>query len=85
VVLHTLILPTGGRIRDCQKDLRKPGSALLRVAASIFHEIAELKSIREWFVGSGLVYFHHACVFGLLTGLLGFDEKTAQRAYVFCS
>lgn len=59
------------------------GSALLRVAASVFHKIAELKSIRERFIGSGLVYFHHACVFGLLTGLLGFDGKTAQRAYVF--
>ncbi|KAF3321706.1 urease accessory protein F isoform X1 [Carex littledalei] len=66
-----------------RKASASQGSALLRVAASVFHEIAELKLIRERFIGSGLVYFHHACVFGLVTGLLGFDGKTAQRSYVY--
>ncbi|KAJ3703901.1 hypothetical protein LUZ61_007606 [Rhynchospora tenuis] len=59
------------------------GSALLRIAASVFREITEPKLIRERFIGSGLVFFHHACVFGLLTGLLGFDGRMAQRAYIF--
>ncbi|KAJ4766412.1 Urease accessory protein UreF [Rhynchospora pubera] len=51
------------------------GSALLRVAASVFREITELKLIRERFIGSGLVFFHHACVFG--------REDGSTRIYIY--
>ncbi|KAH7682061.1 urease accessory protein [Dioscorea alata] len=59
------------------------GSALMRVAASVYHEIPLLKIIRETYLGSGGVFFHHAPVFGLIWGLLRFDSSTCQRAYIF--
>ncbi|CAN8304518.1 unnamed protein product [Cochlearia groenlandica] len=59
------------------------GSALLRVAASVFTEIPALKTMREASLGSKNVCFHHAPVFGLICGLLGVDHLTTQRAYLF--
>ncbi|CAN6443248.1 unnamed protein product [Victoria cruziana] len=59
------------------------GSALLRVAASVFPELPILKKMRELLLSSGSVYIHHAPIFGLVTGLLGFDSETSQRAYMF--
>ncbi|XP_077213878.1 urease accessory protein F-like isoform X1 [Tasmannia lanceolata] len=59
------------------------GSALLRVAASVFLEVPSLKKMRETLLGSGKVYFHHAPIFGLICGRLGFDSGTTQRAYLF--
>ncbi|KAK1280381.1 hypothetical protein QJS04_geneDACA015060 [Acorus gramineus] len=59
------------------------GSALLRVAASVFSEIPSLKKMRDSYMGSGDVVFHHAPVFGLVCGLVGIDSGTAQRGYVF--
>ncbi|KAK4752364.1 hypothetical protein SAY87_021162 [Trapa incisa] len=59
------------------------GSALMRVAAAAFTEIPSLKEMRSHFLGSGSVCFHHAPVFGLICGLLGFDGEMSQRAYVF--
>lgn len=59
------------------------GSALLRVAASTFVEAPSLKEMRDTFLGSGTIFFHHAPVFGLICGLLGFDSGTSQRAYMF--
>ncbi|GMH22658.1 hypothetical protein Nepgr_024501 [Nepenthes gracilis] len=60
------------------------GSALLRVAATVFTEITPLKLMRERSVSSNSrMSFHHAPIFGLVCGLLGFDLRTSQRAYVF--
>lgn len=59
------------------------GSALLRVAASVFVEAPLIKKMRDTFLGSGTASFHHAPVFGLICGLLGFDSSTSQRAYMF--
>lgn len=59
------------------------GSALMRVAASVFSEIPCLKTMRGEALSSGELYFHHAPVFGLVCGLLGFDAETTQKAYMF--
>ncbi|KAJ6964089.1 urease accessory protein UreF [Populus alba x Populus x berolinensis] len=59
------------------------GSALMRVAAAVFTEIPSLKIMREMSLGSGIVAFHHAPVFGIVCGLLGMDSETSQRAYMF--
>ncbi|XP_010251851.1 PREDICTED: urease accessory protein F isoform X2 [Nelumbo nucifera] len=59
------------------------GSALLRIAAAVFVELPSLKKMRDTLLGSGTVSFHHAPVFGLICGLLGFDSETSQRAYMF--
>lgn len=59
------------------------GSSLMRVAACVFTEIPSLKSMRDVSIGSGVVSFHHAPVFGLICGLLGMDSGTAQRGYLF--
>ncbi|KAK4483005.1 hypothetical protein RD792_010181 [Penstemon davidsonii] len=59
------------------------GSALMRVAASVFSEVPSLKMMRISALGSGFVAFHHAPVFGLVCGLVGFDAKTTQKAYLF--
>ncbi|CAA0809500.1 Urease accessory protein F [Striga hermonthica] len=59
------------------------GSALMRVASSVFSEIPNLKAMRDEALRGGSVFFHHAPVFGLVCGLLGFGPETAQRAYVF--
>ncbi|XP_052185735.1 urease accessory protein F [Diospyros lotus] len=58
------------------------GSALMRVGAAVFSEIPSLKPMRDASLARG-VAFHHAPVFGLVCGLLGFDCETAQRAYMF--
>ncbi|KAK9170578.1 hypothetical protein Syun_002718 [Stephania yunnanensis] len=59
------------------------GSALLRIAASIFREVPYLKSMRDSLLGSGTASFHHAPVFGLVCGLIGFDSTACQRAFMF--
>nr|POE98957.1 urease accessory protein f [Quercus suber] len=59
------------------------GSALIRVAAAVFSEIPSLKSMRDTSLGSGVISFHHAPIFGLICGLLGLDSRTSQRAYLF--
>ncbi|PSR90091.1 Urease accessory protein like [Actinidia chinensis var. chinensis] len=57
------------------------GSALMRVAAAAFSEVPSLKIMRD--ASLGVVAFHHAPIFGLTCGLLGFDSETSQRAYLF--
>ncbi|PKA63817.1 KH domain-containing protein [Apostasia shenzhenica] len=59
------------------------GSALMRVAASVFHEIPSLKKFRETALATGDALFHHATVFGLVCGFLGFGSKFSQRAYMY--
>lgn len=59
------------------------GSALMRVAAVVFSEIPSLKTMRETFLRTGAVSFHHAPIFGLICGLLGWDSTVSQRAYLF--
>lgn len=60
------------------------GSALMRVAASVFSEIPCLKTMRTTALSTGgAVCFHHGPVFGLVCGLLGFNCETSQRAYMF--
>ncbi|XP_050238629.1 urease accessory protein F [Mercurialis annua] len=59
------------------------GAALMRVAAAVFTEIPSLKTMRDTFIGSEAVVFHHAPVFGVVCGLLGIDSETSQRAYMF--
>ncbi|XP_038985142.1 urease accessory protein F isoform X2 [Phoenix dactylifera] len=66
-----------------RKASASQGSALLRVAASIYVEIPSLKQMRDTYLGSGAASFHHAPIFGLICGLLGFDSSTSQRAYMF--
>lgn len=59
------------------------GSALLRVASTAFVEIPDLKHMRECAQKPGIVHVHHASVFGIICGLLGFDSFTTQQAYLF--
>ncbi|GJN19079.1 hypothetical protein PR202_gb06316 [Eleusine coracana subsp. coracana] len=66
-----------------RKASASQGSALLRVAASVFTEIQALQDLRQMFIGSKNVSFHHAPIFGLICGLIGFDSETAQRSYMF--
>lgn len=65
-----------------RKASSSQGSALIRVAALIFHEIPSLKKIRETALVSGAAFFHHATVFGLVSGLLGFGSEFSQQAYM---
>ncbi|XP_020686965.1 urease accessory protein F [Dendrobium catenatum] len=65
-----------------RKASSSQGSALIRVAASVFHEIPYLKKIRESALTSRSASFHHATVFGLVCGLLGFGSEFSQRAYM---
>lgn len=65
-----------------RKASSSQGSALIRVAASVFYEIPSLKKIREKALASGTAVFHHATVFGLVCGLLGFGSEFSQRAYM---
>ncbi|XP_078446442.1 urease accessory protein F [Wolffia australiana] len=62
-----------------RKASSSQGSALLRVAASVFPECPIFSRIR----GIGGQFCHHAAVFGLVSGVLEFDGETAQRAYLF--
>lgn len=66
-----------------RKASSSQGSALMRIAASIFLEIPSLKKIRESALISGTALFHHATVFGLVCGLLGLGSEFSQRAYMF--
>ncbi|KAF7083815.1 hypothetical protein CFC21_087566 [Triticum aestivum] len=66
-----------------RKASTSQGSALLRVAASVFTEIQPLQDLRRTFLGSMSVSLHHAPIFGLICGLVGFDSETTQRAYMF--
>ncbi|PON36136.1 Urease accessory protein UreF [Parasponia andersonii] len=64
------------------------GSALMRVAATVFSETQPcLKAMRNASLcsasGKVLVCFHHAPIFGLVCGVLGMDGTTAQRAYMY--
>ncbi|WCJ31153.1 urease accessory protein F [Euphorbia peplus] len=58
------------------------GSALMRAAAAIFTEFPSLRTMRDKFLGSGEVSFHHPPVFGMVCGLVGMDIETCQRAYL---
>ncbi|VAI44296.1 unnamed protein product [Triticum turgidum subsp. durum] len=66
-----------------RKAFTSQGSALLRVAASVFTEIQSLQDLRRTFLCSTNVSFHHAPTFGLICGLVGFDSETTPRAYMF--
>lgn len=66
-----------------RKASTSQGSALLRVAASVFTEVQSLQDLRQTFLGSKSVSFHHAPIFGAICGLVGFDSETTQRAYMF--
>ncbi|WVZ77757.1 hypothetical protein U9M48_025584 [Paspalum notatum var. saurae] len=66
-----------------RKASTSQGSALLRVAASVFTEIQVVQDLRRTFLGSKSVSFHHAPIFGFICGLVGFDSETTQRAYMF--
>ncbi|KAG5517296.1 hypothetical protein RHGRI_037898 [Rhododendron griersonianum] len=59
------------------------GSALMRLAASVFSDVPSLKTMRDASLASGGIAFHHAPIFGLICGLLGFGFETSQRAYMF--
>ncbi|KAH9295407.1 hypothetical protein KI387_038995, partial [Taxus chinensis] len=59
------------------------GSALLRVASTVFTEISDLKQMRTCARNMGTVHVHHASVFGIICGLLRFDSFTTQQAYLF--
>lgn len=59
------------------------GSALMRVASAMFSETTPLKTMRDTSLGLGSVCFHHAPIFGLICGALGFDITVSQRAYLF--
>lgn len=59
------------------------GSALMRVASAMFSENPSLKSMRDTSLALGSVCFHHAPIFGLICGALGFDITASQRAYLF--
>ncbi|CAL1388030.1 unnamed protein product [Linum trigynum] len=65
-----------------RKASTSQGSALMRVAASVFTEIPSLKTTRDACLTSNF-HFHHAPVFGLICGLLGMDPETSQRGYLF--
>ncbi|GKB10081.1 urease accessory protein F [Tanacetum coccineum] len=45
--------------------------------------IPSLKTMRSVSLSNGDVRFHHAPIFGLVCGLLGFDSETSKRAYMF--
>ncbi|XP_075493951.1 urease accessory protein F-like [Primulina tabacum] len=66
-----------------RKASMSQGSALMRVAASVFSEIPSLKTMRSSALRNRDVAFHHAPVFGLVCALLGFAPEIAQRAYMF--
>ncbi|GLJ50752.1 hypothetical protein SUGI_1081070 [Cryptomeria japonica] len=59
------------------------GSALLRVASTVFTEISDFKQMRTCARKPVMVHVHHASVFGVICGLLGFDSFTTQQAYLF--
>lgn len=59
------------------------GTALLRVASSVFVEIPQLKEMRAYALKLDQTQVHHAPLFGFLCGLLGIDAMTAQRAFLF--
>ncbi|XP_058743111.1 urease accessory protein F [Vicia villosa] len=59
------------------------GSALMRVASAVFSEMPSLKTMRDTSLKLGTVTFHHAPIFGLTCGALGFDSASSQRAYMF--
>ncbi|EFJ26720.1 hypothetical protein SELMODRAFT_96579 [Selaginella moellendorffii] len=58
------------------------GSALLRTAATVYPDLAELGELRG-VVRAGRASGHHAGVFGIVCGLLKLDALTCQRAYLY--
>lgn len=65
------------------------GTALLRVASSVFAEYPLLKEMkvlaRSTSQGISVmpIHIHHAPLFGIIFGLLHIDPTTAQRAFLF--
>ncbi|KAH7353112.1 hypothetical protein KP509_19G079000 [Ceratopteris richardii] len=61
------------------------GTALLRIASSVFEEFPLLKEMKVMASSSHDVHIHrhHAPLFGILFGLLQVDSTTAQRAFLF--
>lgn len=56
------------------------GSALLRVAASVFTEVQALQDLQQVHLSSKGVSFHHAPIFELICGLAGrLDSAARQR------
>lgn len=78
VLLNALLTNEVGR-----KASMSQGSALIRVAASVFLEIPALKTMRSEALARADMSFHHAPVFGLVCGVLGFDAEITQRAFMF--
>lgn len=78
VLLNAMLTNEVGR-----KASMGQGSALMRVSASVFLEIPSLKAMRSEALARADVSFHHAPVFGLVCGVLGFDAEVTQRAYMF--
>ncbi|KAF9603333.1 hypothetical protein IFM89_034682 [Coptis chinensis] len=95
-VYATTVSPNMNAWKECDKILEammtnetsrkasiSQGSALLRMSASVFVEVPLFKIMRDTLLASGTVSVHHAPLFGLVCGLLGFDSGTSQRAYMF--
>lgn len=71
------------------------GAALLRVAASVFQELPQLKEMKVLARASHdahnvdvhvmPIHIHHAPLFGILFGLLQIDPVNAQRGFLFIS
>ncbi|MCO5612941.1 hypothetical protein L7F22_067214 [Adiantum nelumboides] len=64
------------------------GTALLRVASSVFVEYPLLKEMKALArssqdISAMPIRLHHAPLFGIIFGLLQVDPMTAQRAYLF--
>ena len=77
-VLEAMLTNEVGR-----KASASQGSALVRVAAAVFSEKPVFREMREAVVGPEGAHCHHAAVFGLISGVFGFDGETAQRSYLF--
>lgn len=59
------------------------GAALLRTGATVFTDLPELKKLKVCLFKPICTTPHHAPLFGVLCGLLGVSELTAQRSYLF--
>ncbi|CAM6117934.1 unnamed protein product [Calypogeia fissa] len=59
------------------------GTALLRTCGTVFTELPELKKMKLCVFKPVCTTPHHAPLFGVLCGLLGVSELTAQRSYLF--
>lgn len=59
------------------------GAALLRAGATVFTELPELKKMKVCVFEPVCTTPHHAPLFGVICGLLGVGDRTAQRSYLF--